>query len=182
MAERIDKVAFVCHCVVNQSARAWWGEVGASRESGMMSDAIGVLVSQGVGAIQMDCPEFSLYGNPRPPRSTNEYDTPEFRNRCREIASRACDQMECLLERGRDPRIELVAVIGLENSPSCGVERTTRTVDGRRVSAPGRGLLIEALDMEMLLRGIDAPFISLSLRADERAERLDRLEALCMGA
>lgn len=90
--------------------------------------------------------------------------------------------MEFLLEKGQDPRIELVAVIGLENSQSCGVERTTRTVDGGKFSAPGRCLLIEALEMEMLMRRIDAPFIDLSLRADELAERSERLEALCMGA
>lgn len=172
-------MAFVCHCVVNQSTRAWWGDGGASRENGMISDAISVLMNNGVGVIQMECPEFGLYGNPRHPRSKDEYDTPQFKNRCREIASRSGDQMEGLLGKGQDPRIELVAVVGLENPPSCGVERTTRTVDGVNVSSPGRGHLMETLELEMRRRGIDAPFIGLSLTGPEREERLKRLEALC---
>lgn len=179
MRRKIKRVAIVCHCVINQSTRAWWGDGGVSSEEGMISDAVRVLMKHGVGLVQMDCPEFSLYGNPRPPRSKDEYDTPEFRRRCHEIATQACDQMENLLEKSHDPKIELVAVVGVDNSPSCGVERTTRTFDGKRVGAPGRGLLFDFLGMEMRLRGIDAPFIGLSLKGDERDERLKRLEALC---
>lgn len=179
MRRKIKRVAIVCHCVMNQSTRAWWGDGGASSEEGMISDAVRVLIKHGVGLVQMDCPEFSLYGNPRPPRSKDEYDTPEFRRRCHEIATQACDQMENLLEKSHDPKIELVAVVGVDNSPSCGVERTTRTFDGKRVGAPGRGLLFDFLGMEMRLRGIDAPFIGLSLKGDERDERLKRLETLC---
>lgn len=182
MRRKVKRVAIVCHCVINQSTRAWWGDGGASSEEGMISDAVGVLMKHGVGLVQMDCPEFGLYGNPRPARSKDEYDTPEFRRRCREIAIQACDQMENLLKNSLDPKIELIAVVGIDNSPSCGVEGTTRTVDGRRVGAPGRGLLIEFLEMEMRLRGIDAPFIGLNLGGDERDERLKRLEALCSAA
>ncbi|MCK5319417.1 MAG: hypothetical protein KAJ55_16010, partial [Anaerolineales bacterium] len=62
-----DKVVFVVHCVLNQTTRARWGEGGASREGGMVSEVVSLLMRQGIGAIQMECPEFSLYGNPRPP-------------------------------------------------------------------------------------------------------------------
>ena len=58
MAKKSEKAAFVCHCVVNQSTRAWWGDGSASRENGMISDAISVPMNNGVGVIQMECPEF----------------------------------------------------------------------------------------------------------------------------
>ena len=77
-----------------------------------------------------------------------------------------------------DPEIEVVAILGFKGSPSCGVERTTRTINGERRRAPGRGHLIEALQREMKTRGLDVPFLGVSLREDERRDALGRLEAL----
>lgn len=37
-------------------------------------------------------------------------------------------------------------------------------MDGKRVDAHGRGLLIEFLEIEMRLRGIDAPTLSASVK------------------
>jgi predicted secreted protein len=182
MIPRRQQVAFVCHCILNQSTRAWWGAGGAKREKGMVSEVVSTLMSHGVGMVQIDCPEFSLYGNPRPPRSRDEYDTPEFRRRCREIAASACDAMENLKEKGRDPRVDVIAVVGVENSPSCGVEWTTRTIDGESRASRGRGLLIEAVEDEMRQRGLDAPLIGVSMKEDEREEGLKRLRAFVSSA
>ncbi len=60
-----EKVTFVCHCILNQSTGARWGSGGASRETAMISDVFRLLMSKGVGIMQMDCPEFGLYGDPR---------------------------------------------------------------------------------------------------------------------
>jgi len=179
MFRKREKVTFVSHCILNQATRAWWRGGGASRERGMLRDVVEVLLRQGVGAIQMECPEFSLYGNPRPPKSKDGYDTPQFRERCREIAKRACDLMERYLDEGRGPGLSVVALVGVENSPSCGVSKVTRTVGGEIVSRPGRGHLMDALDAEMRSRGIDVPMIGVSLKPDEREDRLRKLEALC---
>jgi uncharacterized protein YbbK (DUF523 family) len=124
----------------------------------------------------MECPEFSLYGNPRPPRSREEYDTPEFKGRCREIAIQACERMEALIEGRGDLEIEVSAILGFEGSPSCGVERTTRTINGERQRTLGRGHLIEALQRELRRRGMEVPFLGVSLRV-EGGEALRRLEA-----
>lgn len=177
MTGKMDKVVFVVHCVLNQTTRARWEEGSASRDNGMVSEVVGLLMRHGVGAIQMECPEFSLYGNPRPPRSREEYDTPEFKRKCREIAIQACEGMEALMEGGSEPEIEVRAILGFEGSPSCGVERTTRTINGERRRAPGRGHLIEALQLELRSRGLEVPFIGVSLRVEEGREALRRLEA-----
>lgn len=179
MIRRLEKVAFLSHCILNQASRAWWVGGGASRERGMLRDVVEVLLRHGVGAVQMECPEFSLYGNPRPPRSKDGYDTPEFKNRCREIAERTCDLMVHCLEDGRPPEIRIVAVVGVENSPSCGVSRVSRTVGGETVSRPGRGHLMDALEAEMRRRGFVVPMIGVSLKPGEREDRLRELEALC---
>jgi uncharacterized protein YbbK (DUF523 family) len=143
----------------------------------MVSEVVSLLMRQGIGAIQMECPEFSLYGNPRPPRSREEYDTPEFKWRCREIAIQACERMEALIEGRGDLEIEVSAILGFEGSPSCGVERTTRTINGERQRTLGRGHLIEALQRELRRRGMEVPFLGVSLRVEEGGEALRRLEA-----
>ena len=176
-----DRVALLSHCILNQAARCRWEGGGASREGGMLGDVVEALLRHGVGAVQMDCPEFGLYGNPRAPRTKDGYDTPEFKERCREIAERACDTMErCLGVGGAE--IGVVAVVGVEGSPSCGVRRVHRAEGGEAVSRPGRGHLMDALEAEMRRRGLDVPMISVGLGAGEREEGLRTLEALCAGA
>jgi len=179
MTRWVEKVAFLSHCILDQATRARWSGGGASRERGMIREVVEVLLRHGVGAVQMECPEFSLYGNPRQPRSKDGYDTPEFRRRCREIAEWACDQMDLRLASGEDPEIRVVAVVGVEGSPSCGVSRIPRTVGGEDVSRPGRGHLMDALEAEMRRRGFLIPMIGVSLRPGEREDGLRRLDALC---
>ncbi len=182
MIPRRNKVAFVCHCVLNQSTKAWWKSDGAGREEGMMSNLVSVLMSHGVGLVQMDYPEFSLYGNLRPPRSRDEYESLEFRRKCRHVAVLTCDAMASLQEKGQDPVVEVVAVVGVENSPSCGVDWTTRTIDGESRASRGRGLLIEALEEEMRRRRLDVPLIGVSMKEDEREDCLRRIRALVSSA
>ncbi len=86
--------------------------------------------------------------------------------------------MEALREGGSEHEIEVRAILGFEGSPSCGVERTTRTINGGRRRAPGRGHLIEALQRELRLRGMEVSFLGVSLRVEEGREALRRLEAI----
>jgi len=87
--------------------------------------------------------------------------------------------MECLLEKGRHPEIRIATIIGVENSPNCGVERPTWTVNGWNIGSPGRGHLMEALEVEMRRRGLDVPLVGVSFKEGERGDRLRGLEALC---
>ena len=173
MSQQRDRVAFVSHCILNQATRARWAGGGARREAGMLRDVVEVLLSQGVGVVQLECPEFSLYGNPRPLRSKDGYDTPVFRDHCRGIAVRACDLIERYVDGGG--RSNVVAIVGVENSPSCGVNSVTRTVEGENVAMPGRGHLMDELEAEMHIRGIEIPLIGVSLRPKEQRKGLMRL-------
>jgi len=171
MAVNVERIVFASHCILNQATRAWGGTGDASRERGMISEVIEVLSRHGVGIVQIGCPEFSLHGNPRPARDKGGYDKEEFRGRCMEIASEAVEHMVEMQEKGRDPRIRVVAVLGVEGSPSCGVERTPGAADEH-------GHLIDALKEEMARSGLEIPVLDVSLREGERRMRLERLEDL----
>jgi len=165
-----DRVVILAHCIMNQSTRARWEGGGASRTESVIEKIITPLLEHGVGIIQMDCPEQTLYGNPRPPKSRNDYDTPEFKERCREIAARTIQII--------GNNAELIAALGFEGSPSCGVERTTRTIECSHVDSPGEGHLIVALRQEMREKGFDAPIIGLGLRESEMILALGKLDSL----
>jgi len=167
-----DRVVIVAHCIINQSTRARWEGGGATRVEGAVEEVIEPLVKHGVGIIQMECPEQALYGNPRPPKSRDDYDTPEFKGKCSEIAMRAIRAL------GDRRTMKLIAVLGFEGSPSCGVERTTRTIEGVHIESPGEGHLIEALRHEMKENKFNAPIIGVGLRDDEMSSALRRLESL----
>ncbi len=163
----------LAHCILNQVTRARWEGGGTTRAEGAIEEIITPLLEHGVGIIQMDCPEQTLYGNPRPPRSRDDYDTPQFREKCWEIAVRAMQTIE--------NNTELIAALGFEGSPSCGVERTTRTIKGSHADYPGEGHLIEALRQEMREKGLDAPIIGVGLREGELSLALGKLESLLKG-
>ena len=173
----MNRTVLVCHCILNQSTRAWWKTGGASRVDGLMEDVILLLARYSVGVIQMDCPEYSLYGNPRPPRSKDGYDIPAFRERCSEIATRAVDTIEGM-ESNEDYHTRVLAVIGMEGSPSCGVERTNHTIRGETHRVSGQGHLIEAIRDVLAERGLDVPIIGVSLRQGEKESQLEKLEVL----
>ena len=165
-----DRVVILAHCIMNQSTRARWQGGGATRTEGAIEEIITPLLNHGVGIIQMECPEQTLYKNPRPPKSRDDYDTPKFKEKCREIAVRAMQTIE--------KSTELIAALGFEGSPSCGVERTTRTINGSHARSPGEGHLIEALRHEMREKGFDAPIIGVGLREGELSIALGKLESL----
>ncbi len=170
----LDRVVILAHCILNQATRARWDGGGATRTEGAIKEIITPLLEHGVGIIQMECPEQTLYGNPRPPKSKDDYDTPEFKKKCREIAERAMQTIE-------NSAPELIAALGFEGSPSCGVGRTTRTIKGSHAESPGEGHLIEAIRQEMRKKGLDAPIIGVGLREGEMSIALGKLESLLKG-
>ncbi|MHC1626508.1 MAG: nucleoside 2-deoxyribosyltransferase [Methanoculleaceae archaeon] len=83
----------------------------------------------GIEAVPLPCPETLYLGRGRAPVSgTEALDTPEFR--------RLLDHLETEVRELVDERGPPVYLIGVDASPTCGVNRTHR--EGRRV--PGRGL------------------------------------------
>jgi predicted secreted protein len=172
-----ERVVLVSHCILNQSTRARWGGGGARRDTGILRDLVDLLMAEGIGVVQIDCPEFSLFGNPRRPRTKEGYDTPEFREICSQIAGRTCDRIAAFQRTG-PTGIEVVAVLGMEGSPSCGVGRTPRIIDDEGVDASEPGLLIETLMEKMRNMGLETPILGMSLREDEGEERLRALKAL----
>ena len=145
---RSRKVAFLVYCLLDQNARA----KGTAKYSGPVSEIVETLTTNGVGMVQMPCPEL-LYGDlDRMPRSKNWYDDKEFRDVCRKCAQQIAERVEKYVKNS----YQVVAIVGVEYSPSCATVKVLSIIkDGKRKWVRTQGIFIEELLEELSSRGLD---------------------------
>ena len=113
--ERLGKLVVVAHCVLNQNSRV----LGLAHYPAVIDEVVDILGRYNIGFLQMPCPELTYAGAKRLGKTREEYDTPSYRKHCRQIAASTASQLE---EFGKN-NIKSIAVLGIENSPSCGVSK-----------------------------------------------------------
>jgi predicted secreted protein len=119
--------------------------------------------------IQLPCPEALYMGLDRWTVTKNQMDVPQFRRFCRTIIAPYADLMEMLARQGVQLRI-----VGVANSPSCGVDTTSIGYTGGRVAeqshahVDGRGVFMEELLAEMKQRGVHCRAEEVVASADRR--------------
>jgi len=147
----------------------------------MIGEVVKVLRKHGVGVVQMPCPELLYAGLKRWSRTREQYDTPAFRRYCRGLAVALADQVEEYLRCD----VDVLAVVGVNGSPTCGVEETSVGFQGgdlEKVELPkakslkGEGVFIEELRLELKERNISVPF--LGIKDKKLREGITKLEGL----
>jgi len=140
--KRSHKIVVVAHCILNQNSRVQ----GIAYYPGMINEIVDVIRKHEVGIIQMPCPELTHAGLLRPSQTKEQYDTPAFRRHCRQIASSTADQVEEYVRNG----FKVLAILGVEGSPTCGVEETS-------IQEANLGILMEELRSELKKRKVEVP-------------------------
>jgi uncharacterized protein YbbK (DUF523 family) len=187
--QRSRRVVFVSHCLLNQNVRY----LGGASQPGVVTAAVEPFIRDGVGICQMPCPEQAVWGGVTKRVLLRAYGSertalyrlrgillPAFlaytRQRYRPIARRVAAAIADYVGSG----FEVVGVVGVGDSPSCGVVHTLdvrralpvvasfdpNTIEraafnDRAVRAcivRGRGMFIEALQRELVRRGLEVPF------------------------
>ncbi len=162
--KRSKRVILLAHCVLNQNAKL----DRCAHYPGAIREAARLLVDSGAGLIQMPCPELVILGldrqaDPSKGATVEEEDSriavriveEKAQNACREMAQNLVYQVEQYRRNG----FEVVGVIGINGSPTCGVE--TSWSDDRERMGPGvfirilRGEL-ERTNIQIPMRGIKA--------------------------
>jgi predicted secreted protein len=148
------KVALLANCLLNQNAKVCQG----ANYPGVVSPVVEALRSRGYHLQQLPCPELAFAGVRRWWAVYEQYDTPAYRNHCRQLAAAIAPLIESFIRRGDE-----VILIGLDGSPSTGVRftssqpqwggRPNRPQDDWDI-VPGRGIWIEELEMELARRGL----------------------------
>lgn len=89
-------------------------------EKACAKDLITYLMENNYGMIQLPCVELDVCGINRWGQVKSQLNHPYFRERCRELLLPIVYQVENYLENG----YVIKAVIGVDGSPTCGVNRT----------------------------------------------------------
>lgn len=139
----------VIDCILNQNVR----DRGAASFPGMNFELLQLCHEQGVGVMQMPCPEVLALGfkRKRPPGTTirQALDTEAGRRSCSDLAASVAERIQAALVDGS----RLVAVLGGNpRSPGCAVH------DDERGLVLESGIFMQELQRELRLHGIDVPF------------------------
>ena len=139
-------VCYLAHCLLNANAKVDEG----ARCAGVSAPVVGLLREHGATIRQMPCPELAFGGTRRFWAVREQYDTPAFRSHCLTLAEPVAEQIRADLGSGAR-----VVIIGIDGSPSMGVELTASACDwGGRPDkprdedypvTPGPGLFTETL-------------------------------------
>lgn len=174
---RSKRIVLVAHCILNQNAIS----DGTADFPGTDEALVRRLLEAGVGLVQLPCPELNGLGLDRgDPEGANRPVIVE-NTRIRSALGQAAparilaglvEQAVFQVEQYRRHGFQVLGVVGIDRSPSCGVETTS----DRDAEVSGRGVFLEALAAELMHRGIDLPMIG--VKASQPAASLARLEAL----
>lgn len=128
------KIIFVCHCVLNTASKVkYHGTQPVTEEDTARWNFLTYCVEHEIQIIQFPCPEFILYGSNRWGHSREQFETPHFRKNCRMMLEPYIDQM---LEYVRHTeRFEVLGIVGINGSPSCGVEYSFSGAYGGELSS-----------------------------------------------
>ncbi|HMM20000.1 MAG TPA: hypothetical protein PKA10_04615 [Selenomonadales bacterium] len=113
---RKKKLLLVAHCLLNCNAKV----EGLADCAGAQSALLQLLFARGYGIIQLPCPELTIYGLKRWGHVKEQFATPYFRRHCRQIFQPILDQLLDYKQNG----YQCNYLIGVNGSPSCGVEYT----------------------------------------------------------
>ena len=154
---RSNRFIFVPFCLLCQGVRA---EGVAIRYRAAVSPVVSFLMERDINIIQMPCPEIYGEGLGRRAAKKDHYDTPQFRDRCRALAL----ELKSLIQRLRDGNGQVVGILGIENSPTCGINYVFRTGRGRVREA---GVFVEEL-REVLGKELERKFVGVKVFSTER--------------
>jgi predicted secreted protein len=154
------KIAIITHCLLNQNVKPHQ----RARYPGIVNPVLDTIREEGYALVQLPCPEIAFAGAKRWSQVIEQYDTPKYHDHCRDLAILSVDQIDHFL---RDSTFTLV-LIGLEGSPSCGVQLTgsssqwqgypgTVEMNGKYPVKKGTGLFMQALQREIESRGLMVP-------------------------
>ena len=196
---RGGRVVFMSHCLLNENVRF----PGGATCAGAVPELVGGYVADGVGICQMPCPEQRAWGGVRkrhllwfygraslrwrPVRRValavaTTWTTVTYRRLARRVARDIADY--------RDSGLEVVEIVGVGGSPSCGVATTLdldravaalarargepdlRSANREVVAAnavAGRGLFVACLDRALHARGVTVTYREHDLIAELQA-------------
>lgn len=167
--KRSKKIVLLAHCILNANSKV----VGLSHYPGTLQEVVMPYLQNGTGIIQLPCPEMTFLGIKRWGMTREQYDTPAYRNHCRNLLIPVVNQIQDYLSSG----YTIEGIIGVDESPTCGVNKTCVGYSGGELGCkefkqpiaqevPGKGIMIEILAELLREKNISIPFSAIKETPD----------------
>jgi len=137
---RSKKVIIVAHCLLNQNAIS----DGTADYPGQFTELIDLILANQIGLIQLPCPELICLGlernDPQGVKRPILQENTRIRgllcqvNNLERLQDKA-QELVTQIEEYRGHAFQVLGLIGVNRSPSCGVETTTK--GNKEVNGPG---------------------------------------------
>ncbi|MEG0250980.1 MAG: hypothetical protein RR561_09025 [Peptostreptococcus sp.] len=138
----MKKLIIVSHCVLNTSSKVfYYGDKDNSKESINRKNFLKECLNKDIQLFQLPCPEFIMYGSKRWGHSREQFENTFFIDHSKNILKTVILQIKEYL---RDDQTEVLAVVGINGSPSCGVDFS--------FSANWKGELSSNPDLDSMLK------------------------------
>ena len=108
---RSRKIVIVCNCLLNANAKIR----PYALCPGVDTAALGPIISQGIGLVQLPCPETSYLGMTRWGMTKEQYDTAGYRAHCRTILGPVLLEIAAYARAG----YELLEILGPNPALNC---------------------------------------------------------------
>lgn len=168
------KIVFVSHCVLNTASKvARYIEREINEEEITRKRFLWEAVEKNIHLIQLPCPEFNLYGANRWGHTKDQFQNSFFIEHSRKMLEPYILQMKEYIKE--EEKFEVLGIIGIDGSPSCGVNITCCGNWGGEFSGRNdigevlkgiyikeeKGVFMEVLERMMNENGIELPMIGL---------------------
>lgn len=175
---RSKNVVLVAHCLLNQNSIS----DGTADFPSQFENVIEILMKNRIGLIQMPCPELTCLGLDRGDVDGAKRPLLQENTRIRGLLG-AQEQLtklrlkaEALVSQIQEYQthgFQLLGVVGVNRSPSCGVETTSKN----GVEAPGKGVFTEVLVETLAQQGITLPMVG--TKTSEVETSIEKVRQLC---
>ena len=165
--KRAKKIVLISHCYLNVNSKL----EGIAIYSSVLKQLINVLIEKECGIIQLPCVEQYVCGIKRWSQVCNQLDNPYYRKECQKLLTPIVEQVIDFYNNG----YRIIGVIGVNGSPSCGVDYTCIGDWGGEFGEEYNfenklhslkmenkyGIMMDELRKLLLNANIDIPFIGL---------------------
>ncbi|SHK24166.1 CD3072 family TudS-related putative desulfidase [Paramaledivibacter caminithermalis] len=161
-----NRLIILAHCFLNEKSKV---KKYCIDHDANIEEVLKILLDNEIGMIQLPCPEITCYGLRRWGHVKEQFCTPNYRKHCRKIFEIYLEQIQEYIKND----YEIIAIVGIEGSPSCGVNKTCSGEWGGEISSNSnlnkilstireiedKGVFIEEIGKMMKENGINVPFI-----------------------
>ena len=177
-------ILIVSHCILNGHSKVESFCEKKEREEARKK-IVKFIIENDIGIIQLPCPELIMYGTRRWGHVKDQFDTPHFREVCRNQLKTYLQQIKEYINNG----YKILGILGIDGSPSCGVDLTCKgqwggeigsnpnlleTIKGIRYEKE-KGILMEEIEDILKENDIKIEMFGFSLQnADSICKKIDQ--------